>query len=434
MTLISITCPQCGYSRATDPAAIPPGTVNVGCPRCRQRFSMAHAVMRPGEPLSRTEDASPAAADSPSILSPSPPGGPGRKFPRIFSFVFTGTASEYFGIWIVNMLLKIVTFGLYSAWAKVRKRRYFFGNTLLDNSPFDYLADPLALFKGWLIGAGLFILYMLGTKASPSLSFIFVLLFFIVTPWLIVRSRMFNHRNTEHRGVRFSFRPNYREAYLVFAGLPVLMPVTLGLLLPYMVYRQKNFFVVNSSYGQTPCTFAATAEDFYKIFIKGLGIFILILIVFFVGVSFLSMLFLGGASLFSLSAQPVNPASLQKSVGLAVGLLVLLILPLYLTFAVYLETALANLTWNSTGIGASRFNCTLSVPAIIWIRLSSAFVILVSLGLMIPWAAIRMVHYRFGQLEFRATDDLESFLAASQEEVGSAGEEIGDIFGIDVAL
>src|ERR1035437_3127873 len=110
------------------------------------------------------------------------------------------------------------------------------------------------------------------------------------------------------------------------------------------------------------------------------------------------MLFLGGASLFPLSAQPINPASLQKSVGLAIGLLMLLILPLYLTFAVYLETALANLTWNSTGIGANRFNSTLSVSAIIWIRLSSAFVILASLGLMIPWAAIRIARYRFGQM------------------------------------
>jgi uncharacterized membrane protein YjgN (DUF898 family) len=394
---------------------------------------MAHAIMRPGEQPSRDEDAAPAAENSPPIFSP-PPVAPGRKFPRTLSFVFTGTASEYFGIWIVNMLLKIVTLGIYSAWAKVRKRRYFFGNTLLDNSPFNYLADPLALFKGWLIGAGLFILYMLGTKASPSFSFIFVLLFFAVTPWLIVRSRMFNQRNTEHRGIRFRFRANYQEAYLVFAGLPLLMPFTLGLLLPYMVYRQKKFLVENSSYGETPCSFAATAEDFYKLFIKGLGIFILILIVFVVGVSILLMLFLGGASIFSLSTQPVNPASLQKSVGFAVGLLMLLIFPLYLTFAVYLETALANLTWNSTGIGASRFNSTLGVPAIIWIRLSSAFVIIISLGLMIPWAAIRMARYRFGQLEFRAADDLESFLAATQEEVGSAGEEIGDIFGIDVAL
>ena len=40
-------------------------------------------------------------------------------------FRFTGTAREYFGIWIVNILLTIVTLGIYSAWAKVRRMRYF---------------------------------------------------------------------------------------------------------------------------------------------------------------------------------------------------------------------------------------------------------------------------------------------------------------------
>lgn len=39
---------------------------------------------------------------------------------------FTGTAGEYFGIWIVNILLTIVTVGFYSAWAKVRRKRYFY--------------------------------------------------------------------------------------------------------------------------------------------------------------------------------------------------------------------------------------------------------------------------------------------------------------------
>ena len=416
MTFITITCPHCGYSRTTGPAGIPPGSVSVACPRCRQRFSMAHAVMRPEPP------------------TPSQKASPDDKTPRTLSFAFTGKASEYFGIWIVNILLKIVTFGIYSAWAKVRKRRYFFGSTLLDGSPFGYLADPLALFKGWLIGAALFGLYMVGTKVEPSLGFLFVLVFFAVTPWLIVRSRMFNNRNTEHRGVRFSFRPNYREAYLVFAGLPLLMPFTLGFLFPYMVFRQKKFLVENSSYGENPCSFTATAEEFYRLFIKGLGVFILILGLFFVGVFAVAFSFLGGTTFSSLAGHQVSLASLQKSAGIAAAILMFLLIPLYLTFAVYLETALANLTWNATRIGNNSFNSTLSVAAIVWIRLSSVLAIFFSLGLMIPWASIRMARYRFAHLEFVAVDDLSAFRAAPGEEIGPAGEEIGDIFGIDVAL
>ena len=52
-------------------------------------------------------------------------------------FTFTGTAREYFGIWIVNVLLTIITLGVYSAWAKVRRQRYFYGNTWLAGANFD---------------------------------------------------------------------------------------------------------------------------------------------------------------------------------------------------------------------------------------------------------------------------------------------------------
>jgi uncharacterized membrane protein YjgN (DUF898 family) len=42
---------------------------------------------------------------------------------------FTGSGAGYFGIWIVNLLLTIVTLGIYSAWAKVRRLQYFYRHT-----------------------------------------------------------------------------------------------------------------------------------------------------------------------------------------------------------------------------------------------------------------------------------------------------------------
>jgi uncharacterized membrane protein YjgN (DUF898 family) len=41
---------------------------------------------------------------------------------------FTGSGSAYFRIWVVNLLLTVVTLGLYHPWAKVRKLQYFYGN------------------------------------------------------------------------------------------------------------------------------------------------------------------------------------------------------------------------------------------------------------------------------------------------------------------
>ena len=55
---------------------------------------------------------------------------------------FTGNAREWFGIWIVNLLLTIVTLGIYSAWAKVRVLKYFHRATSIDDVHFDFDASP----------------------------------------------------------------------------------------------------------------------------------------------------------------------------------------------------------------------------------------------------------------------------------------------------
>ena len=64
---------------------------------------------------------------------------------------FTGSAAEYFRIWIVNLFLTLVSLGVYSAWAKVRKKRYFYGATRLDGDTFDYFASPKAILYGRII-------------------------------------------------------------------------------------------------------------------------------------------------------------------------------------------------------------------------------------------------------------------------------------------
>ena len=75
------------------------------------------------------------------LQPPPPPGGqqavplpPDAPDNTETPFQFTGTGGEYFKIWIVNILLSIVTLGIYSAWAKVRRKQYFYGNTRVAGS------------------------------------------------------------------------------------------------------------------------------------------------------------------------------------------------------------------------------------------------------------------------------------------------------------
>ncbi len=82
-------------------------------------------------------------------------------------FVFGGSAGEYFRIWIVNLLLSIVTLGIYSAWAKVRRLRYFYGNTFLDRHNFDYHASPVRILIGRIIVLGALFAANILTNINP---------------------------------------------------------------------------------------------------------------------------------------------------------------------------------------------------------------------------------------------------------------------------
>ena len=87
------------------------------------------------------------SAEFPEIaISPLEPGPP-----REEAFAFTGSGSEYFRIWIVNLILSVVTLGIYSAWAKVRRLEYFYRHTRVAGASFDYHGRPLAILKGRIV-------------------------------------------------------------------------------------------------------------------------------------------------------------------------------------------------------------------------------------------------------------------------------------------
>ncbi|WP_419905223.1 DUF898 family protein [Kiloniella sp.] len=84
-------------------------------------------------------------------------------------FKFSGNANEWFGIWIVNLLLSIMTIGIYSAWAKVRRRKYFANHTYVADRNFDYHATGKQILIGRLIIIGVYILFNIVLIAAPTI-------------------------------------------------------------------------------------------------------------------------------------------------------------------------------------------------------------------------------------------------------------------------
>lgn len=341
-------------------------------------------------------------------------------------FEFTGKAGEYFKIWIVNILLTILTLGIYSAWAKVRRKRYFYGNTSLQGAHFEYLAEPVQILKGRLIAFGLFVVYIVASNFAPTLAAVLAFAFVVLFPWLVIRALTFNARYSAYRNIRFDFKSGYGKALAVHIGLPILSVLTIGIAYPAYVYHRSKFVVAQTGYGTTPFSFNATMGNFYVTYLLAilivLGGMVLVAVI---GATLSVLPKIAGAA----AAEP-NPA-FPVLYGFALMLVMALI---FLTARAYIETATANLVWNNAASGSNRFASALDTKAMLWLYLSNAAAILFSLGLLIPWAQIRMTRYRLSRLTLLAAGDLDSFVAKEQEAVAAAGEEIADFFDFDVGL
>jgi uncharacterized membrane protein YjgN (DUF898 family) len=98
------------------------------------------------------------------------------------------------------------------------------------------------------------------------------------------------------------------------------------------------------------------------------------------------------------------------------------------------RAASTNLVWSNVTLGDYYFDSTLVSSEMIWIYLSNAVAIILSLGLLIPWASIRMARYRLAHLCLYSSGDLDNFVASEQEKVGAVSEEISDFFDFDFGL
>ena len=333
---------------------------------------------------------------------------------RVIPFEFTGNAGEYFKIWVVNVFLSVITLGVYSAWAKVRRKRYFYGNSLLESAPLEYLADPKNILKGRLIVFGVFVAYSVANQFAPVAESIFGIAFVFLLPWVIIRARSFNLRNSSYRNIRFDFRAAYGKAFKIFIGLPFIAALTLGIAYPYYVYRKNQFLVEHSGYGTSPFAFEARGRYFYPIYLKAGGLFVLIM----------AAVFLVGPGL---AAAGIRSSFFAFFPGLFMILFILLV-------RAYIQASIINLVWNNMRSGEHRFESTLKPSWMLWLYFSNGVAILFSLGLLIPWATVRMARYRLANLRLVAAGSLDGFIAGEQEKISAAGEEFGDFFDFDFGL
>lgn len=330
---------------------------------------------------------------------------------------FSGRTGEYFGIWFVNLLLSILTLGIYSAWAKVRTERYFYSNTRLAGSTFEYLASPISILKGRLVAYAVVIALALASKFAIALYFVLFLVVMALMPWVIVLSLRFRARNSAWRGLAFRFDRSGRDAYGPFMGWPILQALTGTLLYPLMKQRQHDFVAGGHWFGRRRFDYVGDSGTYYIPYLVAFGIgfaLFLGLMVAMVGAVFAA----GGAQ--QPGAAP-GAGIIAAMVAFYLGIFAL---------TAFLRVRYNNLLWNSTRLGNHRFESTLRARDMIWIYATNLLAIVGTLGLAVPWAMVRLARYRAEHFAVLAEGSLDDFVADADRQHAAAGAELVDALDV----
>jgi uncharacterized membrane protein YjgN (DUF898 family) len=380
---------------------------------------------------------------------------------------FTGTGSEYFRIWFTNLLLTYLTLGIYSAWAKVRREKYFHQNTLVAGYSLDYHGKPMAILKGRALAFVL--LAVSSSTALPVVGYIALGVIALAFPFFMQRSLRFRFANSSYRGIRFGFEGSVKDAYVTVA--PFLIPplVYAALVVFAFVAPEQSKAIFNSLpnigvvgtvlvvllLGGAYVAFMAMFQAVWRRYtinnakfgFLGAGTSITKMRYFTITLS--SMLgFIAVLALFAIAAYYILP-TIRGTKGAWISPIVTAFAP-FIFFALYfaflgmqavIAARIQNYCWHTNtevrtpkGQRMALFNSKLSISSYAWLQIRNWVFIVLTLGLYRPFALIKSTKARLEAISLNNSRFIDFVISAESKAPSAIGDEALDAFDIDFAI
>ena len=368
---------------------------------------------------------------------------------------FYGHEGQYFRIWIVNVLLGVLTLGLYTPWARRRTVQYFYQSTEVAEGTLEFTAPIKRMLVGFLLFGGLYLALNLAGSSDDGLARtvgnVFLALAVLGAPWLWASAMRFRLRHTRWRGLRLNFAPSVRSLYVAswpMLALAVLFvclslsaasvrsygPVLAGLLLLAiallaalcLALLQDNYsrlLVVDTRIGAQAGRWKVERGPYLRIALQAIGIAVLLGAV------------IGAVSSIIFAGYTLGVKNLRGSIllGLVLGGAVwfLAIVPAL----AWREARTFQLVWNNTGVSQlARFRCKLRTGAFMGLRIRNALLNLVTLGLYRPFARIKVYRMKCESVTLHLRGTPESLVGelARQQDEGGFSDALADGLGLDI--
>jgi uncharacterized membrane protein YjgN (DUF898 family) len=311
-----------------------------------------------------------------------------RKFP----FAFQGSGGTLFGIQIVNLLLIIVTLGIYYFWAKARVRTYVWRQVEFDGDRFAYHGTGTEVLIGWLKAALIFGIPFFAFQNAPALlgapiaviligAIASLLLIALFIPIATVGTRRYRMSRSSFRGIRFSFRGRWQDYAKLFFICMALTTITLGLYMPYFEMRSQTFLMGKSHFGNEKFGFDGKGGDLILSYV----------------------------------------------------LCLILAFPTLMLSMLWYRYKKTKYRWDRTTFGAARFTSTITFGGLLGLYLVNALILIFTLGFGAPWVQVRTLRYYLSNLTLEGRLDPASIIQDAAQ-ASAFGEGVGDFLDMDFDL
>ncbi len=387
-------------------------------------------------------------------------GAPTTAAQRRLALKFFGSGSEYFRIWIVNLLLTLVTLTLYYPFAKVRRLRYFYAATEVGGQPLSFHADPWKMLRGYLLVGLMLVLYGVAGQVSPTAGLVAFVIVALVWPALWHSSLRFRLANSGWRGLRFRFTGTRGGAYAALApgfvvaavlvglsatmdvrpGAPdpgftptvmalALLPLVFMLMAPWLLWLLRRYQHRHYALASEQTQFGVPLRSFYGLALRVFGLGLLVSLVGGVMVAVLFPVFRALAG----GGDPTRALSFIALLPLLVMLVLLVVFQLALR--PYVTSRSQNLVWNGTHSEHISFDSQLRFWPLLRLTLKNWFFMVITLGLYFPFAAVATAKMRLEAVQVLTRGDPDELLATlATHEEAAAGDAAGDLLGMDIGL
>lgn len=384
---------------------------------------------------------------------------------------FSGTGGEYFRVWIVNVLLSIVTLGLYTPWARRRTARWFYDHTLIASSPLEFTAPLRKMVFSFILFALLYIAYQIAAETGQeTMVLFFIVAAAVLAPYIWGSAMRFRLASTRWRGLQLHFAAGWKDVYLaswpifVMAALwiaislglemlaadagapPVRKPrsiqfpvvsapmwglIALGMLVSLLCiirveFNYKSLLVLRAGIGKQRGRWKPVYGDFVRIW----GATIAVLLA---GIALI--LALGAGALYTLQTLFSNARGTAMFVLILVTVLAVF-LGLILVSAparAYREARMFKLIWSNVGLSQiARFKCDLKHWLFVRLRLKNLLLTLLTLGFYRPFARVSEYRMKADSVTLHVKGGLDQLVGDLVKQQEGLGDALADAAGLDI--